>query len=213
MPNAESSQEPKSENRPSRPNLSKPRTGGRPEKYTPAVHDKIVLAVRAGNYLKVAAAAAGIGESTLLRWMSSPRYRKLQAAVRQAQAEYEVRTIGQIASRPDIYPTAALKVLSRRYPSRWGLGRETGAGPEDKFPEIDRPIPANHVPTFFDNLPPDWRRVIAAIFVASRQGETAASFFERKERGMDPGLREGDLPRKWYELPEADDEETPAGNE
>ena len=42
----------------------------RPSKLTPELMERIVRAVRAGNYPKVAARAAGISPTTYYRWMS-----------------------------------------------------------------------------------------------------------------------------------------------
>lgn len=53
--------------------------GGRPALLTPERQDRIVQAVKAGNYLKVAAQWAGVGESTLRVWLQ--RGRRASAAV------------------------------------------------------------------------------------------------------------------------------------
>jgi len=50
-----------------------PRPGGRPSLLTDERQQRIVDAVRAGNYLKVAAQWAGVGESTLLSWLARGR--------------------------------------------------------------------------------------------------------------------------------------------
>lgn len=44
--------------------------GGRPSKLTDERADTILQAVEQGSYLKVAAAAAGVGEATLHRWLA-----------------------------------------------------------------------------------------------------------------------------------------------
>jgi len=41
----------------------------RPEKLTPEVQQKIVDAIRLGNYIETAAAYAGISKSTLYDWL------------------------------------------------------------------------------------------------------------------------------------------------
>jgi hypothetical protein len=51
-----------------------------PRKLTPALHEQIVEAVRAGNYLKTAAEAAGVPESTVRTWRD------------QGKAAYEANT-------------------------------------------------------------------------------------------------------------------------
>ena len=55
--------------------MSKAR-GGRPSKLTPEVQEKIVTAIRAGNYAQVAAVYAGIGERTFYRWMELGKSRR-----------------------------------------------------------------------------------------------------------------------------------------
>lgn len=48
-------------------------TGGRPLRLTQEVHDRIVEAVEQGSYLKIAAQAAGVGQSTLAAWLARGR--------------------------------------------------------------------------------------------------------------------------------------------
>jgi hypothetical protein len=56
------------------PEHMRPRTSpGRPSRLTPEVQARIVDAVRVGNYLKVAAQAAGVGQSTLSLWLATGR--------------------------------------------------------------------------------------------------------------------------------------------
>jgi transposase-like protein len=77
--------------------------GGRPTKLTVEVHDKIVAAVRAGNYVETAAAYAGVHPTTVFRWLreaeepgASRAVREFRYALDSARAESEVRVIGQI---------------------------------------------------------------------------------------------------------------------
>jgi hypothetical protein len=82
---------------------TKRRGPGRPTKLTAEVQDKIVAAVRAGNYLETACVYAGVSYKTVWRWMadadlpgahwSKIRFRD---AVNLARAESEVRVIGHI---------------------------------------------------------------------------------------------------------------------
>ena len=62
--------------------MSKAR-GGRPSKLTPEVQEKIVTAIRAGNYAQVAAVYAGIGERTFYRWMERGEKSKAETADRE----------------------------------------------------------------------------------------------------------------------------------
>src|SRR5690625_7108873 len=52
---------------------------GRPTKLTPEVHDTIVDALRAGNYIETAAALAGVSKVSLYAWLkigNNPRLKK-----------------------------------------------------------------------------------------------------------------------------------------
>lgn len=79
------------------------RSGGRPTKLTDEMADRIVTAVRAGNYLETAAHYAGVHPATVFRWLkeaddddapaSKVRFRE---AVNRARAESEIRVVGQI---------------------------------------------------------------------------------------------------------------------
>ncbi len=99
----------------------------RPSKLTPEVTDKIVAAIRAGNYAHVAADYAGISEPTFYRWLqkgkteTQGKFHDLYVAVRHAESEAEVRAVAIIQSHMADNWQAAMAYLSRRYPSRWGL--------------------------------------------------------------------------------------------
>jgi transposase len=98
---------------------------GRP-KLDPAMTQRIIDLIRAGNYLEVAATAAGIHRSTLYRWMrhgrdqKRGRYRKFLSQVEKAQAEAEARDVAIIAkAAPDDWRAAAWR-LERKAPRRYG---------------------------------------------------------------------------------------------
>ena len=79
--------------------------GGRPSKLTPAVQEKIITAIRAGNYAQVAAVYAGITERTYYRWMElgdqarGGRYLQFFQAVKAAEGEAEVRAVAIIQKK------------------------------------------------------------------------------------------------------------------
>lgn len=60
---------------------------GRPLRLTREVHDSIVSAVEQGSYIKIAAQAAGVGQSTLAGWLARGR----EAAALLARHEDETR--------------------------------------------------------------------------------------------------------------------------
>jgi transposase-like protein len=112
---------------------------GRPTKLTPEVKERIVRAIRAGNYGEVAARAAGISRSTYYRWMERGRegeaiYCDFADAVSGAEADAEVEAVARIRqAMPDDWRACA-HYLERRHPDRWRR-RETrehtgeGGGP------------------------------------------------------------------------------------
>jgi hypothetical protein len=83
----------------------RPAATGRRWRLTPHTHAKIVEAVRAGNHLQTAAAYAGVGYSTLFKWLAEARElpegvqdsrRELLEAIESAQAENEKRVIAKV---------------------------------------------------------------------------------------------------------------------
>ena len=158
----------------------------RPTKLTPDVEERILLGLRAGNFLKVAAAAAGVGEATLHRWLADrrPPYRAFDAAVRKAIAESEVLLVGRIAQVAPQSPGVALRLLERRYPQRWGRARADLVQPPDEFP-ADPPTPGKpKPPTLQDQvvgLSPEWQLPIFKLLAAAAVGRTPAEFFERPD--------------------------------
>ena len=97
---------------------------GRP-KLDPATMQRIVDLIRAGNYLEVAATAAGIHRSTLYRWLrhgrdqKRGRYRKFLNQVEKAQAEAESRDVALIAKAASEDWKAAAWRLERKSPRRY----------------------------------------------------------------------------------------------
>jgi hypothetical protein len=113
---------------------------GRPSKLTDEVERKLCDALRAGNHLEVAARYAGISPSTLHRWLSEareegadPRLVRLRDAVRKAEADAEVHSVG-------VLRRAAAQGDWRRHPERWRRrhhGRAGERGPEQRAGDLD----------------------------------------------------------------------------
>jgi transposase len=104
---------------------------GRPTKLNEQTHEAIVTAVRAGNYVETAAAAAGITATTFYRWMErgeadiendaqSP-FRDFREAVEKAKAESEKIDLDLIAKAAGEgnWQAAAWR-LERRFKDKWG---------------------------------------------------------------------------------------------
>jgi len=97
----------------------------RPSKLSEAVQDRIVSAIRAGNYAEIAARSAGIAPSTYYRWLERGErdeegpYAGFVAAVRLAEAEAEVHAVAIMRRAMTDDWRAALSYLERRHPGRW----------------------------------------------------------------------------------------------
>lgn len=100
----------------------------RPTKLTKEVTDRICLAIRAGNYSKVAAAMAGVSETTYYKWLelsekpnAKKEYKEFRESVEQAEAEAEVAAIARIRQAADNGDwKAAGWYLERKHGERWG---------------------------------------------------------------------------------------------
>lgn len=105
---------------------------GAPSEFCEDVREKILAAVRRGNFLEVAAATAGIHKDTFFRWMRKGRkdlkedlhseYRDFYISIHTAQAEKEdqlVDVMQQHVMQGNV--DAAKFLLSRRYRSGWGV--------------------------------------------------------------------------------------------
>ncbi len=112
----------------------------RPTKLNFDTHNKIITAIRAGNYIETAAAYAGVNKSTLYEWLKrgerekqrvaeNSRYRirksekpyvEFSNAVEKALAEAEIRDVAIIAKAAKEQWQAAAWRLERKFPDRWG---------------------------------------------------------------------------------------------
>ena len=111
---------------------------GRPTKLTPEVQERIVSAIRAGNYLETASAYAGIDQSTLHKWISRSKEPdapvaliEFRQSVERARAEAEVRTVALIQQAAPQSWQAAAWYLERSHPKRWARREKVEmSGPE-----------------------------------------------------------------------------------
>lgn len=99
---------------------------GRPTKLTPEIQRVIVSAIAKGNTREVAAAAAGIGRTTLFTWMSTGSsathgpYRDFLNAVKKAESLAVMSMVGIVRHAAGESWQAAAWWLERRYPDEWG---------------------------------------------------------------------------------------------
>lgn len=100
----------------------------RKTKLTKDLQDRIVMAISAGNFAKVAAEMVGIGETTFYRWMeegAEPNgrklYREFRESVKRAEAQAEVANVARIRQAADGGTwQAAAWYLERKHSERWG---------------------------------------------------------------------------------------------
>jgi hypothetical protein len=105
--------------------------------------------LRAGNYVEVACAAAGVGRRTFYEWLSRGEeetiglYKDFHDRVDHAKAEGEARNVALVAKAASTSWQAAAWMLERQYPERWGRPSQraeeppTKSGPADPFAELD----------------------------------------------------------------------------
>jgi len=105
---------------------------GRPTALTQALTATVVRYLKDGAYLETACAAAGIGKSTLHRWLKQAAEddkageletpaQEFRDAVEEALAQAELDDLGKIskAAKKGNWSAAAWR-LERRFPKRWG---------------------------------------------------------------------------------------------
>lgn len=102
---------------------------GRPHKLTPEIQERLIEALRAGNYIETACQYAGLHKTTYYQYQAladepdPPAWAvDFANAVKEARAQAEVRnlTLIQKAAKDAKHWTAAAWFLERSYPNRWG---------------------------------------------------------------------------------------------
>lgn len=113
---------------------------GRPTKLDERTQEKIISAIKAGNYIETAAAYAGISKNTLYEWLKRGEREKQRVeksnkakikkseeiyviftdAVEKALAEAEMRDVLIIGKAAEKEWQAAAWRLERKFPDRWG---------------------------------------------------------------------------------------------
>lgn len=93
--------------------------------FTDETREKILNALRAGNYRVAACKFAGISEETFRRWMNAgkagePGYVDFVAQVKQAEAQAEASLVATIRKAAGDHWQAAAWLLERKYVTRWG---------------------------------------------------------------------------------------------
>ncbi len=113
---------------------------GRSTLLTPEVADGIILAIRAGAPLAVAAASQGVAESTFHEWVArgkgtdsmrpaEPVYAEFAERVGVAEAEAHIRIVGAVTQFAMKNPATGQGWLRMRYPKHYAERTEV-SGPE-----------------------------------------------------------------------------------
>lgn len=121
--------------RPGSPPAVHERKAGRPSKLTPEVFSELIDGVRTGNFVSVAARAAGLSPETVKWWLRRgrgldpdnppvPPYTTLVAAIDQAHARAERTVVGNLVALSARDPRAAEKWLGVHARERWGEATE-----------------------------------------------------------------------------------------
>jgi hypothetical protein len=94
---------------------------------SPDVQERVCQALRAGAHMEQAATYAGVHRATVYRWLARgeaddapERYRDFAAAVREAEAGFEIASLALIARVGDEDWRARAWLVERRHPRRWG---------------------------------------------------------------------------------------------
>src|SRR5579859_7025862 len=98
----------------------------RPPRLTPAVATMILNNLAAGASVEVAAAAAGVGSTTVYTWKargqreSTGRYREFWEALRAREAQVQLSLAATVRQAMPTDWRAAAWMLERRWPNDWG---------------------------------------------------------------------------------------------
>jgi hypothetical protein len=100
---------------------------GAPSKFTPETSEKILEAIRKGNYREVAAKYAGITFWTFNHWMKKGKageegYAEFSQAVLDAETSAEINAIARVIASPDMKDLRWW--LERKFRDRWGPDKD-----------------------------------------------------------------------------------------
>lgn len=112
---------------------------GRPTKFTDEVKEKLLQAIRDGNYWQAACGVAGVDYTTVRKWITlgtlaqKGKFFDFFNAIKDAEAEAEARAVKQWQTQMPNNWQAARDYLERRFSDRWGrrdklVAEHTGAG-------------------------------------------------------------------------------------
>jgi hypothetical protein len=98
---------------------------GRPTTLTPEVEEKILDALREGNYRSAASRSAGIDWGCMRSWIRKGNagqepYAAFVARCKEAEGESEAALVATIRRAANQHWTAAAWLLERKYAPKWG---------------------------------------------------------------------------------------------
>ena len=105
---------------------------GTPYSFTQEIGDQIIASVRGGNYIKVAAASAGVKYTTVINWLKMGEGRRNDSKppreelvifaqeLRKAEAACETTLVATLIDKLPREPKLIIEFLARRWPERWG---------------------------------------------------------------------------------------------
>jgi hypothetical protein len=117
---------------------------GRPSALTPETKNRFLAALAGLNTVEDASVYAGIGVSTVSRWLAEGRkqargeLRDFWVAVEDAKARAKMSLVQTVVTRGRQDPAMALKLLERRYPGEWSRTHKL---------EVEDTTPANKFTT------------------------------------------------------------------
>lgn len=126
---------------------------GRKSKLTPELQEKILLFLKAGNYVNTACLACGIDETTFYNWIKWGKkrkagiYFKFFQSTKRAEAEAEARLVTLVNLAGPNNWQAAMTMLERKYPERWGRKDRTA---------VDVTSKGKAIKTYVGISPDDW---------------------------------------------------------
>lgn len=102
--------------------------GGRPDKLTPEIQERICFLIREGNYAETAARCTGLSDRTYYNWIArgeaeeAGKYFQFVQAIKESEAFAEAEAVGEVrrASRNQAQWAAGMTWLERKFPHKWG---------------------------------------------------------------------------------------------
>ena len=148
-----------------------PRGRGRPLTLTSAVQRRICSAIEAGNFVESAAQLAGVGRSTLYRWLSladsdDKQYRDFRDALLTARAKAEARAVAVIVKSGRRSWQSAAWFLERSFPDRWKRREHHEDLPaQSDLGSFGQPTVGDRLDAAMQRSPGEIPRVLAALNV------------------------------------------------